>query len=441
MYKKLTVLAGAMVTAMAASSASAIQFDGFLTAGAAWHDDENKNRYVGSLGDRGIQNDASFETDTRFGLQISSDIAENMSVVSQILGTGVNGNFDAIIEWAYIDYKATDWLSIHAGKIKQPVYLVNDYVEVGYAYPWIRPPVEVYYLNNPLNTVNGIEFLFQFPVGPGVLSLQPYFGSNRDDIPNTGGVGFFEAEKIRGIDVKYSGKGYTAHASSFACDVKVYGNMYDVPTGFGFPVDIDLNGKGKCEVNSAGFNLDVANVVMYAEWQKRLTDETLSRPFGDQMAWYTTLGYRFGKWLPHVTYAVIDGETSTVSPGAVSCAESAGDPTEFTYDSLGNPIQDILGNPIASGPGCVTPMGTVPGGTPLMNFPVAIQTSITYGLRYEINDSAALKIEHSIVDVEDDPSKIDHSFGINFGLFDTSFTNMSPTEKVGVTSIALDVVF
>lgn len=422
MYKKLSILAGAMTAALATSSASAIQFDGFLTAGVAWHDDENQNRYIGSLGDRGIQNDASFETDTRFGLQISSDIAEDMSVVSQLLGTGVNGNFDAIIEWAYVDYKPTDWLSIHAGKIKQPVYLVNDYVEVGYAYPWIRPPVEVYYLNNPLNTVNGIEFLLQFPVGPGVLSLQPYFGSNREDIPNTGGAAFFEAERIRGIDIKYSGKGFAAHASSFSCDVKLIGG-FATQADFGAPtltdVNVDLTGEGKCEVNSAGFNLDMANVVVYAEWQNRLTNETLSRPFGDQRAWYGTLGYRFGKWLPHVTFASIDGKASSVVDengftAVTTCSPTACDP--------------LINN--------------------VMNFPVAVQTSVTYGLRYELNDSAALKIEHSVVDVENDQAELVGSNNpvgpggiINYGLFDTSFTNPAPTEKVGVTSIALDVVF
>ena len=424
MYKKLTVLACAIATTMAASSASALQFDGFLTTGASWHDDENKNRYIGSLGDRGVQNDASFETDTRFGLQISSDIAEDMSVVSQILGTGVDGNFDAIIEWAYVDYKLTDWLSIHTGKIKQPVYLVNDYVEVGYAYPWIRPPVEIYYLNNPLNTVNGIEFLLQFPVGPGMLSFQPYFGSNRDDIPNTGGAAYFEAEKIRGIDVKYSGKGFTVHASSFACEVKVYGNIPDQPTALGFNVDVNLDGEGKCEVNSAGFNLDMANVVIYAEAQNRLTNKTLSRPFGDQESWYGTLGYRFGKWLPHVTYASITGEASTVGlatgQGAVQCASSE---TSCDLSPMGGPV--------------------VPGGTGFMNFPIAIQTSVTYGLRYEINDSAALKIEHSVIDVEQDATALaEANQGLNFGLFDSNFATMNPPgEKVGLTSIALDVVF
>ena len=404
---------------IASSSASAIQFDGFLTTGASWHDDENNNRYIGSLGDRGVTNDASFETDTRFGLQISSDIAENMSVVAQILGTGTDGNFDAIVEWAYADYKFNDWLSVHAGKIKQPVYLVNDYVEVGFAYPWIRPPVEVYYLNNPLNTVNGIEFLLQFPVGPGMLSLQPYFGSNRDDIPNTGGAGFFEAERIRGIDIKYSGRGYSVHASSFGCEVNIEGQMNDVPADFSpyggaadTPLNINLAGNGRCRVHAAGFNVDLSDMVVYSEWTKRETTDGLSRPFGNQDAWYTTLGYRFGKWLPHVTFASIDGETSTYEGASGLAVTCGGD-------------------------------GSLCGGVdnPLMNFPVAIQTSMTYGLRYEINDSAAFKVEYSVVDVENDPNNIDHPYGINFGLFDSSFTNPPPTDKVGVTSIALEVVF
>ena len=392
MKKQLNLLVTAVLSVLASSSVQAIQFDGFMTAGAAIHDDDkNKNIYIGALGDRGITNDLTFETDTRFGLQISSDVAEDMSVVAQILGTGVNGNFNAIIEWAYIDYEINDVASIHVGKIKQPVYLVNDYVEVGYAYPWIRPPAEVYYLNNPLNTVNGIELLLQFPVGQGTLSFQPYIGSNRDDIPNAQGA-FFEAENIYGLDIKYSGSGYTVHASNFRCEVKTFGGFNVTGTGVG-NVSVDLNGKGDCDVTSAGLNLDLANVVVYAEWQKRTTTETLARPFGDQDAWYTTLGYRFGKWMPHITFAAIDGEAATISPGAVTVTTAAGPTPPFP------------------------PVGAT------FNFPVAIQTSITAGLRYEVNDSAALKIEYQVVDVEDDPAELAKANQqANYGLFNTDFT-------------------
>jgi hypothetical protein len=251
-----------------------------------------------------------------------------------------------------------------------------------------------------------------------VLSLQPYFGSNKSDIPNTSGQGFYETERIRGMDIKYAGRGYSAHVSSFTCgNVKIFGHVEGVMTGAGYEVDLHLGNddgsprEGPCKVSSVGFNLDIANIVVYSEYQERFTKYGLSQPFGDQDSYYATLGYRIGKWLPHITFASIEGDPSHFNEGttpAVECNSS-----------------------ILCG-------GT---GNPLMNFPISIQTSITYGLRYELNDSAALKIEHSIVDVEDDPNEIDHIADFNFGLFDTSFTKNPPGEKVGVTSIALDVIF
>ena len=405
------------MTALVSAPAQAIQFDGFMTVGAAQivdiQEQHKQHVYAGGLSDRGITKDLSFEKDTRFGLQISSDVTEKMSVVAQLLGRGETGNFNAIIEWAYVDYEFHKTTSVHAGKIKQPVYLVNDYVEVGYAYPWIRPPQEVYLMNNPLNTVNGIELLLQFPVGPGTLSFQPYLGSNRDDIPNAQGA-FFEAENIYGIDVKYAGRGYTAHASNFKCDVKTTGG-FSVPASqniLGQDLDVNLNGNGVCNVTAAGFNLDLANVVVYAEWTKRTTTEELSRPFGDTEAYYATVGYRFGKFLPHITFASIEGKASTFGL------------------STGNGA--VTGNP---GP------LPVPGGS--MNFPVPIQTSITAGLRYEVNDSAALKIEYMVVDVESDPSELAAANqGLNYGLFNTDFSKPgAPTEKTGILSVALDVIF
>ncbi len=416
MKQKVNLLSAGIVAVLASTPAQAIQFDGFMTAGAAMIvdiDDADKgNIYIGGLGDRGISEDLSFERDTRFGLQISSDVTENMSVVAQLLGRGDRGNFNAIIEWAYIDYEFHETTSVHVGKIKQPVYLVNDYVEVGYAYPWIRPPQEVYLLNNPLNTVNGIELLLQFSVGPGTLSFQPYLGSNREDIPNAQGA-FFEAENIYGMDIKYSGRGYAVHASNFQCDVKTTGgfNIDASDNILQQDLEVNLNGTGECNVTAAGFNLDMANVVLYAEWTQRTTTDELSRPFGDTEGYYATLGYRFGKWLPHITFASIEGEASTVQPGAITGADGA----DLNF-------QD--------------------GSTGTLNFPVPIQTSITAGLRYEVNDSAALKFEYQVVDVEQDPAELQAANqGFNYGLFNTNFSQSSPQNDVGIVSVALDVIF
>lgn len=419
MKKQLNLIATAVLSVLASSSAQAIQFDGFMTAGASKivsiDEADEGNIYIGGLGDRGISEDLTFERDTRFGLQISSDVTDDMSVVAQLLGRGDKGNFNAIIEWAYIDYEINDIASVHVGKIKQPVYLVNDYVEVGYAYPWIRPPAEVYYSNNPLNTVNGIELLLQFPVGPGTLSLQPYIGSNRDDIPNAQGA-FFEAENIYGMDIKYSGRGYTAHGSAFQCDVKTFGG-FTVPAAnnlLGQDLAVNLNGEGQCKVMATGFNLDLHNVVVYAEWQKRTTTEELSRAFGDTEAFYATLGYRIGKFLPHITFASVEGEAST-----------------FGIGSGGGAITGAAG-----------PLAGLPPGLTSINFPIAIQTSITAGLRYEVNDSAALKVEYQIIDVETDATELqDANQFQNYGLFNTNLSTAGISDTVGIMSIALDVIF
>jgi len=408
MHKKGNYLATAMAALLASSSAHAIQFDGFLTAGYTQLDGEDQNLTPY----QGITSDARFDVDSRFGLQISSDVSENMKVVAQILARGSDDNYDATVEWAYADYSFNDMFSLRGGKIKEPVFLISDYVEVGYAYPWIRPPGEVYSMN-PLNTVNGLELLVQIPIGKNTLSFQPYIGTNSEDIPGTNGAGQFEATQIRGIDVKFAGRGYSVHASTLKTNVSTSGAFLTVAATPGGLADVsfDLDAEGEATLTSAGFTIDVANIVVYAEWQDRDIKDSVEALFTDQDSAYVTVGYRFGKWLPHITFATIDGEIPNAS-SAVSCVD---------VTSVCGPIN---GTDIFGGAG---------------KFPYAEQTSTTFGLRYEVNDSAALKFEYQIVDIEDE-NNVPNVYQ-NFGLFDPSFESPASSEKIGIVSLALDIIF
>jgi hypothetical protein len=87
--------------------------------------------------------------------------------------------------------------------------------------------------------------------------------------------------------------------------------------------------------------MDWQNIVLYSEGFKREIDGMANVAFPNQKGWYTTLGYRFGKWLPLYTTARLSDNDN---------------PTNL-------------------------------GGTPLK------QTSQTLGLRYEIGSGAALKFE------------------------------------------------
>jgi hypothetical protein len=54
-----------------------------------------------------------------------------------------------------------------------------------------------------------------------------------------------------------------------------------------------------------GFTMDVADIIAYAEFIRRNTDPQMELAFPDQDAWYVTLGYRFGKFLPTYTFSEI----------------------------------------------------------------------------------------------------------------------------------------
>lgn len=57
---------------------------------------------------------------------------------------------------------------------------------------------------------------------------------------------------------------------------------------------------------SAGIRGDWNNVVFYGEFAHSEIDNISN---GDVNSWYTTIGYRFGKTMPHITYQDYDADT------------------------------------------------------------------------------------------------------------------------------------
>jgi len=359
--------------------ANALEWDGFLTAGFSLHDQEDAT-YLDTITD-----DIRFDNDSKFGLQVTADVSENMQVVSQILAAGSDENFDLDVEWAYLDWILNDTISLRGGKVKEPVFLISDYIEVGYAYPWIRPPQEVY-RNNPINTINGFEALIQMDVGGMGLTIQPYLGSNSEGVPNQPGL-TFDASNFYGAALQLASRSFTAQVSFLTTDVGVSGATGVVNTTTGFP--IPFGSEGTATLTSFGLSTDVNNFVAYAEYVTRdIEDESgpgasapLDALFPDQDAWYVTVGYRMGNFLPHLTIANSEAEPVT---------------------------------------------GGAPGVT---------QDSLTLGVRYEINDSAAFKFEVQSIE----PDRSTGSAGLfALGSLPADFVD---GDSGTLISAAVDVIF
>ncbi len=318
---------------------NAVNFDGFLTAGFAMHDQEDAT-YLDTITD-----DIRFDNDSKFGLQMTADVAENMQAVAQILAAGSDENFDLDIEWAYVDWQLNNVMSLRAGKVKEPVFLISDYIEVGYAYPWIRPPQEVY-RNNPITTINGMEALFQTNLSNMSLIFQPYLGTNTEAVPGTNGAIQFDASNFYGAALQLASRAFTLQMSFLQTDVATSGSILgtgtttDPVTGASHATLTPFNAQGEASLVSAGLSWDVNNFVGYTEYVTRdISEAQMEAIFPDQDAWYVTLGYRMGNFLPHITVANSEA------------------------------------TPVTGGSRGVT------------------QDSVTLGVRYEINNSATFKFE------------------------------------------------
>jgi predicted porin len=369
-----TIFLTAIFASIGVGSASAetVAINGFLTTSVA-RINEPDVLYLNSFSDQ-----ARFDnTDSRLGLQFSGDINDRISATAQLLARGRGGNDSIKTDWAFVAIDVADQAQIRTGKLKFPTFLVSDYIEVGYAYPWIRPPQEVYSLN-PFSTLVGVDALYTPTFGSSGLLIQPYLGSNR-------GSAELSAEQAPIFNAAAPGAGFAAGDQvNFSAPVLAGLNaVANFPAGsvrMGYlqaevdQADFGIEGQ-KAAFASVGLSLDWRNVVMYAEYADRNSEEgIMEQAFPDQRAGYVTLGYRFGRFLPNVTYASLD-EGAEKSAAALK------------------------------------------------------QTSGTVGLRYDFMDGAALKFEYQRIKPEEG----------NAGLMSRRLA--ADTDTVDLYGISLDVIF
>jgi hypothetical protein len=114
----------------------------------------------------------------RLGLQV---VAENL---------GPTGNYDAKLDWFYLDYRFADWLGVRAGRVKIPFGLYNEIQDIDSARTFVLLPQSVY----PVEDVN---YLLAQTGGEiyGYLKLR---GAGALDYRAYGGTIFFDATTTPG---------------------------------------------------------------------------------------------------------------------------------------------------------------------------------------------------------------------------------------------------
>src|SRR5690606_27859541 len=142
----LALLLAVPFAAVAQDSESMFSFSGFGTVGVV-HNSEDHADFATDFGPdgAGYSDSWSANPDSRLGFQVDAQFSERFSAVVQALSEyDYNGSHSPRVTLAHVKYAFTPALSLRLGRIASPTFMLSDYRKVGYAMPWLRPPVEVY---------------------------------------------------------------------------------------------------------------------------------------------------------------------------------------------------------------------------------------------------------------------------------------------------------
>ncbi len=377
MWHKLTPVA---LLAMALHAAGAraddpstpmFSFSGFGTLGVV-HSSEGKADFTSSSlkpNGAGHTHAWSADVDSRIGAQVTANFTPQISAVVQVISEQrYDNSYTPGVEWANIKYAFTPDISIRAGRIVLPVFLVSDFRKVGYANPWVRPPVEVYSLV-PIGNSDGVDASYRVHVGEFTHTVQGAYGSSEPRLPAGGG----KAQAKNAWGISYTGEygAATVHATYYKTDLTLesFKPLFDGFRQFGpfgpeGPALADKYDTINKPFNFVGLGAmyDPGGWFVMSEWGATDSHSVL----GKRSAWYGSGGYRFGKFTPYLTYAQAKAESNTTDPGLTLSA-----------------LPPFLVAPAAGlNAGLNASLGSIP-----------VQKTISVGTRWDFAKNAALKLQ------------------------------------------------
>lgn len=177
MYK-LIVLLSLFVMSVSSSYALNIQWSGYgsIVGGLTLENDETITSDWYDLGQ--YKNDFTMEAESVIALQARSELTDSVSATMQLVAKGAD-DWDPDIDWFYLTYEANDQLSLAAGRRSIPMYYFSEYIEVGYAYPWIRPPSNLYWWQ--ITQFNSLQASYSFFSGGMDHQITAFYGNERYD--------------------------------------------------------------------------------------------------------------------------------------------------------------------------------------------------------------------------------------------------------------------
>lgn len=155
----------------------AIQWSGFGSV-ALVKGGNDKLGFRKSLNQDGRFGDWQMKSDSALGGQVDIRLNDNLSATAQaVVRHRLQSSLDNTIEWAFLAYNITPQLTLRGGRMGADLFMFSDFPEVGFAYDWVRPPIEIYGLL-PLFRFDGIDLNYAYRHQDNIFNLKLFSGSS-----------------------------------------------------------------------------------------------------------------------------------------------------------------------------------------------------------------------------------------------------------------------
>ncbi|AIY66502.1 porin [Pseudoalteromonas piratica] len=123
-------------------------------------------------------NDLTFKAESIIAVQGIYKFNNKLSVTAQLVAKGVD-DFNPEFDWYYVTYQANEDWTFMAGRRNIPMYYFSEYAEVGYAYPWMRPPSNLYWWQ--VTQFDGAHAMYSFELGDYSNTITAFYGNEYSD--------------------------------------------------------------------------------------------------------------------------------------------------------------------------------------------------------------------------------------------------------------------
>jgi len=284
-----------------------IQFSGFGTLGMIYTHDKELRYIRPSTNHPGHEN-PDLGPDAVLGVQANVALGSNASLVLQAISReSTLGSYKPRASLAFLSYAFTPNVTVRAGRLRTPFFMLSESIDINYANPWIRPPSEIYSMF-PFSELDGIDLLLTFGgIGGFDIELHPYYGTSNLPIYQDGKG---HLKNVRGLNITatrghltlFAGHGQTNFSLKWrGRDFQMLSQYLQPPLVLnGDDILQDLSGSdGKGRFSVAGIQWDDGKWQFIGEYNRLRANRYTHHAH----AWELTAGRRFGEFMPYITIA------------------------------------------------------------------------------------------------------------------------------------------